>query len=139
MFRVNDTQLAFGELTFTSMRCDQKLSPTLVDTALGVADAVPGFTSQLLGKLITHVVCRVAPPYTWAPQPGCLQQCDDGCRPRSLKRSESIEQKARIVKSDVAALMELAELIKLTMNETRDPRREKAEYFVRSRHTHPRV
>ena len=136
---MNDTQLAFGELTFTSMRCDQRLSPTLVDVALGVADAVPGFTSQLLGKLITHVVCRVAPPYTWAPQPGCLQQCDDGCRPRSLKRSESIEQKARIVKSDVAALMELAELIKLTMNETRDPRREKAEYFVRSRHTHPRV
>ena len=78
---------------------------------------------------ITHVVCRVAPPHTWAPQPGCLQQCDDGCRPRNLTVSERLKQKAQIVNSDVAALMELAESIKVTMNETRDPRREKAEYF----------
>ena len=128
VFRMSDTQLAFGELTFTSMRCDQELSPLLVDTALGVADVVPGLTSQLLGKLITHHVCRAAPAYTWARQPGCLQQCNDGeCRPQD--ENANGRGKEQIFKSDLAVLTELDASITATRNRNRDPLLEKGEYF----------
>lgn len=104
MFRMNDSQLAFGELTFTSMRCHQKLSPVLVDTVLGVAAEVPEFTSQLLGKLVTHVVCDVAPPHTRSHKIGCR---------------EGHEELNERQESEVAALMKLDESLKPKMNLTK--------------------
>lgn len=66
MFRLGDTKLALGELTFSSMSCGDRFQPVLVDAALGVSRNVPGLTSQLLGKILTQLVCRSAPSYLWA-------------------------------------------------------------------------
>ena len=118
MFRLNDSQLAFGELTFTSMRCHQTLSPVLVDMVLGVAAKVPEFTSQLLGKLVAHVVCDVAPPHTQSQQVGCQSITKD------------VEELNARRESEVAALMELEKSIKVTaINHSQAMEHDKRAYF----------